>query len=77
MSIRYFHVSNVINLLCYSHCHAKCVGPSLPLLSTWVSIDVQEAFYNAFHAEQACQTGLTTYSLHHNGDYVYQHNIRL
>ncbi|KAG1838001.1 hypothetical protein F4604DRAFT_1941885 [Suillus subluteus] len=55
----------------------NCVGPSLPLLSTWVSVDVQEAFYHAFHAEQAFQARLTTYSLHHNGDHVYQHNIEL
>ncbi|KAG2345995.1 hypothetical protein BDR05DRAFT_946518 [Suillus weaverae] len=33
----------------------NCVGPSLPLLSTWVAVDVQEAFYSAFHVEQACQ----------------------
>ncbi|KAG1892967.1 uncharacterized protein F5891DRAFT_986291 [Suillus fuscotomentosus] len=37
---------------------SKCIGPSSPLLKTWATIDVQEAFYSAFCAEQACQASL-------------------
>ncbi|KAG1845197.1 hypothetical protein F4604DRAFT_1937108 [Suillus subluteus] len=36
------------------------IGPSLPMLSTWVAIDVQESFYSALRAEQACQAGLSS-----------------
>ncbi|KAG0692388.1 hypothetical protein DFH29DRAFT_1008725 [Suillus ampliporus] len=54
----------------------NCVGPSLSLLSTWVAVDVQEAFYDAFHAEQACQAGLMTQSFTLNGN-LYQRNIEL
>lgn len=36
----------------------KCIGPSSPLLNTWATVDVQEAFYSAFCAEQACQASL-------------------
>ncbi|KAG1737724.1 hypothetical protein EDB19DRAFT_1909484 [Suillus lakei] len=44
------------------------------MLSTWVAIDVQEAFYSAFHAEQACQAGLLSHSL---PGHTWQHNIGL
>ncbi|KAG1776440.1 hypothetical protein EV702DRAFT_1046056 [Suillus placidus] len=55
----------------------NCVSPSLPLLSTWVAVDVQEAFYSAFHGEQACQAGLMTQSSAVNANHTYQHNIGL
>lgn len=71
------NVSNVIYLLFCSHYHVKCVGPSLPLLSTWVAVEVQEAFYSAFRAEQACQAGLMIQSSAVNGNHTHQHNIGL
>lgn len=71
------NVSNVIYLIFCSHYHVKCVGPSLPLLSTWVTVDVQEAFYSAFRAEQACQAGLMIQSSAVNSSHTYQHNIGL
>jgi hypothetical protein len=52
----------------------QCVDGPLPLLSTWVTAEVQEAFYDAFHAEQTCQARLVTRPI--NGD-AYQHNIEL
>ncbi|KAG1854517.1 hypothetical protein F4604DRAFT_1932782 [Suillus subluteus] len=36
----------------------RCIGPSSPLLNTWATVDVQEALYSAFCAEQACQASL-------------------
>ncbi|KAG1754739.1 uncharacterized protein EDB91DRAFT_1076845 [Suillus paluster] len=54
----------------------NCVGASLSLLSTCVAVDVQEAFYDAFHAEQACQAGLMTQSFTVNGD-LYHRDIGL
>ncbi|KAG2055215.1 hypothetical protein BDR06DRAFT_971024 [Suillus hirtellus] len=58
---------------------ASCVGPSLPLLSAWVTLDVQETFYDAFHVEQAYQAGLTLLFLFANGHHAYpsQCNIGL
>ncbi|KAG1869093.1 hypothetical protein C8R48DRAFT_671109 [Suillus tomentosus] len=55
------------------------VGPSLPLLSAWVTLDVQETFYDAFRAEQAYQAGLTPLFLFANGHHAYpsQRNIGL
>lgn len=55
----------------------KCVGPLLPLLSAWVSLDIQESFYNAFRAEQVCQAGLMTQLLFANGHHAYPRNIGL
>ncbi|KAG1866145.1 hypothetical protein F4604DRAFT_2024687 [Suillus subluteus] len=55
----------------------NCVGSSLPLLSTWVAVDIQEAYYSAFRAEQACQEGLMVQSLAINGDHTCQRNIEL
>lgn len=52
----------------------KSIGPSLPILNTWVAMDVQEAFYSAFHAEQACQAGLLSHSL---PGHTWQRNIGL
>ncbi|KAG2115532.1 hypothetical protein DEU56DRAFT_176301 [Suillus clintonianus] len=34
------------------------IGPSLPLLSTWITADVQEAFYEAFQTELDMQSEL-------------------
>ncbi|KAG2753240.1 hypothetical protein P692DRAFT_20871007 [Suillus brevipes Sb2] len=48
------------------------IGPSLPMLSTWVAIDVQESFYGALRAEQACQAGLSSLPGH-----TWQRNIGL
>ncbi|KAG1786224.1 uncharacterized protein HD556DRAFT_1507598 [Suillus plorans] len=50
------------------------IGPSLPILNTWVAMDVQEAFYSAFHAEQACQAELLSHSL---PGHTWQRNIGL
>ncbi|KAG0703968.1 hypothetical protein DFH29DRAFT_874073 [Suillus ampliporus] len=36
------------------------IGPSLPLLSTWITADVQEAFYDAFQTELDMQSELMT-----------------
>ncbi|KAG1849745.1 hypothetical protein F4604DRAFT_1934773 [Suillus subluteus] len=41
----------------------KCVGPSLPLSSTWVTADVQEAFNVAFETELTLQAELMATSL--------------
>ncbi|KAG1774200.1 hypothetical protein EV702DRAFT_1047982 [Suillus placidus] len=48
------------------------IGPSLPMLSTWVTIDIQESFYGALRAEQACQAGLSSQPGH-----TWQRNIGL
>ncbi|KAG2347328.1 hypothetical protein BDR05DRAFT_996464 [Suillus weaverae] len=56
---------------------SKCVSPLLPLLSAWVSLDVQDTFYNAFCAEQVCQAGLMTQLLVTNSHHAYPCNIRL
>ncbi|KAG2051214.1 hypothetical protein BDR06DRAFT_973931 [Suillus hirtellus] len=47
-------------------------SPSLPLSSTWVTTDVQEAFYNAFQEELNMQAELMTMSLttRHNNTYL-------
>ncbi|KAG1817879.1 hypothetical protein EV424DRAFT_1347774 [Suillus variegatus] len=50
------------------------ISPSLPILNTWVAMDVQEAFYSAFHAEQACQAELLSHSL---PGHTWQRNIGL
>ncbi|KAG1861863.1 hypothetical protein C8R48DRAFT_673316 [Suillus tomentosus] len=50
----------------------NCISPSLPLSSTWVTTDVQEAFYNAFQEELNMQAELMTMSLatRHNNTYL-------
>ncbi|KIK46535.1 hypothetical protein CY34DRAFT_9660 [Suillus luteus UH-Slu-Lm8-n1] len=55
----------------------NCASPSLPLLHTWVSINVQEAFCDVLHAERACQTGLIAEVLATEGDRPYERNIPL
>jgi hypothetical protein len=47
------------------------------MLTTWVTTGIQEAFYNAFHAENTCQAGLTLHALTVNGELVYQRNFGL
>ncbi|KAG0700541.1 hypothetical protein DFH29DRAFT_1001044 [Suillus ampliporus] len=56
---------------------SNCVSSSLPMLSTWVAVGIQEAFYDAFHAERACQAGLMTESLTVGGEHAYQRNLGL
>ncbi|KAG1779656.1 hypothetical protein EV702DRAFT_1043575 [Suillus placidus] len=55
----------------------NCVSLPLPMLSTWVGTGIQEAFYDAFHAEHTCQAGLMSHSLTVDGEHVYQRNIGL
>ncbi|KAG1848281.1 hypothetical protein F4604DRAFT_1687806 [Suillus subluteus] len=47
------------------------------MLSTWVAIGIQEAFYDAFHAERACQAELMTHFLTVDSKHTYQHNLGL
>jgi len=55
----------------------NCVEASSPLFSTGVTIDVQKAFCDALHAEQAFQAGLMIHPLTIDGNHVYQRNIGL
>ncbi|KAG2740695.1 hypothetical protein P692DRAFT_20880695 [Suillus brevipes Sb2] len=55
----------------------NCASPSLPLLNTWVSINVQESFCNVLQAERACQTGLIAEVLATEGNRPYERNIPL
>ncbi|KAG1896387.1 uncharacterized protein F5891DRAFT_1193188 [Suillus fuscotomentosus] len=55
----------------------SCIGPSLPLLNMWVTVDIQEAFYDAFCTEQAYQAGLMARFVTVGGNYIYQRNIGL
>ncbi|KAG1732528.1 hypothetical protein EDB19DRAFT_1831345 [Suillus lakei] len=55
----------------------NCISPSLPLLNTWVTINAQEGFCNALHAERACQTGLLAQTLATQDNHPYEHNIAL
>ncbi|KAG1806687.1 uncharacterized protein HD556DRAFT_1436630 [Suillus plorans] len=43
----------------------------------WVTIDIQEAFCDAFDTEQACQAGLMTRFLTVNSNHIDQRNIGL
>lgn len=47
------------------------------MLTTWVAVGIQEAFYDAFRAENTCQAGLTLHALTINGEHVYQRNFGL
>jgi hypothetical protein len=47
------------------------------MLTTWVAASIQEAFYDAYHAENTCQAGLTSQALTVNGEHVYQRNFGL
>ena len=55
----------------------KCISPSLPLLNTWVTINAQEGFCDALHAERACQTGLLAQTLATQDNHPYERNIAL
>ncbi|KAG1890412.1 hypothetical protein F4604DRAFT_1914955 [Suillus subluteus] len=55
----------------------NCVSSSLPMLTTWVATGIQDAFYDAFHAENTCQAGLILHALTVNGKHVYQRNFGL
>ncbi|KAG1868019.1 hypothetical protein C8R48DRAFT_671518 [Suillus tomentosus] len=58
--------------------HPTFQTPSLPLLNTWVTTDVQETFHHALYAERACQIGLTalTLTIKDNKDnHLYERNI--
>lgn len=46
-------------------------------MDTWVTTNVQEAFYDALHAERACQTGLLAQALTTKGNHPYERNIAL
>ncbi|KAG1847968.1 hypothetical protein C8R48DRAFT_677439 [Suillus tomentosus] len=53
---------------------SNCIGPLLPLVNSLVTVDVQQAFYDALCTEQACQAGLVARPLTVN---LYQRNIEL
>ncbi|KAG1873146.1 hypothetical protein F4604DRAFT_1681201 [Suillus subluteus] len=53
------------------------IGPSLPLLSTWVTADVQNAFYEAFHTELDMQSELMSKSLATRHSNAYLRNLGL
>ncbi|KAG1720264.1 hypothetical protein EDB19DRAFT_1836092 [Suillus lakei] len=55
----------------------NCISPSLPLLNTWVTINAQEGFCDALHAERACQTGLLAQTLATQDNHPYERNIAL
>ncbi|KAG2059279.1 hypothetical protein BDR06DRAFT_1069190 [Suillus hirtellus] len=55
----------------------NCISPSLPLSSTWVTTNVQEAFYNAFQEELNMQAELMTMPLATRHNNIYLHNLGL
>ncbi|KAG1843768.1 hypothetical protein F4604DRAFT_1938005 [Suillus subluteus] len=55
----------------------KCIKPSLTLLSTWVTTDVQEAFHRAFQEELALQAELMMASLATRRSNTYLRNLGL
>ncbi|KAG2113276.1 hypothetical protein BD769DRAFT_1391714 [Suillus cothurnatus] len=70
--------SQVINHLQHHQMFSlKCISPSLPLLNTWVTINVWETFYDVLHAERACQTGLIAQALATKDNPSYECNIAL
>jgi hypothetical protein len=73
----FLNVSAMINYSAVLTVSLKFVSASLPLLSTCVTANIQEAFYHAFHAEQFYQAGLMPYFLAANGNHVYHRNIEL
>jgi hypothetical protein len=46
-------------------------------LNTWVTINAQEGFCDALHAERACQTGLLAQTLATQDNHPYERNIAL
>ncbi|KAG2057275.1 hypothetical protein BDR06DRAFT_969471 [Suillus hirtellus] len=72
--------------LCTSTLHAigllnssmrECIGPSLPLSSTWVTADIQEAFYQSFKQELTMQAELMVTSLATRCSNAYLRNLGL
>ncbi|KAG1887689.1 hypothetical protein F4604DRAFT_1916501 [Suillus subluteus] len=53
------------------------IGPSLPLLSTWITSDIQEAFYDAFRTELCMQAELMTKSIATRRSNAYLRNLGL
>src|SRR5271168_2466727 len=53
------------------------MSPSLPLTSTWITTDVQEAFYAAFRRELTLQAELMATSLATNRSNAYLRNLGL
>ncbi|KAG1817194.1 uncharacterized protein BJ212DRAFT_1299353 [Suillus subaureus] len=53
------------------------IGPSMPLLSTWVTADVQNAFYKAFQTELDMQSELMSKSLATRHSNAYLCNLGL
>ncbi|KAG2130716.1 hypothetical protein DEU56DRAFT_465360 [Suillus clintonianus] len=53
------------------------ISPTLPLMSTWVTTSVQEAFYEAFHTELTCQAELMAKSMRNTCDNAYVHILAL
>ncbi|KAG2113710.1 hypothetical protein DEU56DRAFT_919672 [Suillus clintonianus] len=53
------------------------IGPSMPLLSTWVTADVQNAFYKAFQTELDMQSELMSKSLATRHSNAYLRNLGL
>jgi len=53
----------------------KCIGSSFPLISTWVTTDIQEAFDEACQAELTSQAGLMARCPDIKGNRAYQRNI--
>ncbi|KAG1894628.1 uncharacterized protein F5891DRAFT_984900 [Suillus fuscotomentosus] len=59
------------------HSISSCIGPSLPLSSTWVTADVQEAFYQSFKQELTMQAELMVTSLATRRSNAYLRNLGL
>ncbi|KAG2057276.1 hypothetical protein BDR06DRAFT_969472 [Suillus hirtellus] len=55
----------------------NCIGPSLPLSSTWVTADIQEAFYQSFKQELTMQAELMVTSLATRRSNAYLCNLGL
>ncbi|KAG1888385.1 hypothetical protein F4604DRAFT_1674732 [Suillus subluteus] len=53
------------------------ISPSLPLLSTWVTVKIQDAFYNAFQTELRMQAELMTKSIATRHSNAYLRNLGL
>ncbi|KAG2130215.1 hypothetical protein DEU56DRAFT_757892 [Suillus clintonianus] len=53
------------------------ISPSLPLLSTWITVEIQEAFYDAFRTELRTQAELMTKSVATRRSNTYLRNLGL
>jgi hypothetical protein len=61
----------------YSNISLQRIDPSAPLLSTWITIDVQEAFFGAFQEELDTQAELMKKSLAVRRSNAYLRNLAL